>query len=55
MVGIERVSGCIYCGNRESEWVYICWEHRESVCIYAGNIESERVTIWWEYRESEWV
>ena len=23
MVGTERVSGCIYGGNIESEWVYI--------------------------------
>ena len=29
MVVIERVSGCIYGGNRESEWVYIWWEQRE--------------------------
>ena len=29
MVGTERVSVCMYCGNRESEWVYIWWEERE--------------------------
>ena len=29
MVGTERVSGGIYGGNRESEWVYIWWEHKE--------------------------
>ena len=29
IVGTERVSGCIYGGNIESEWVYIWWEHRE--------------------------
>ena len=29
MVGTERVSACMYCGNRESELVYIWWEHRE--------------------------
>ena len=29
MVGTERVSECMYGGNRESEWVYIWWEHRE--------------------------
>ena len=38
MVGTERVSGCMYGGNRE----------RVSVCIYGGNIESEWVNIWWE-------
>ena len=32
MVGTERVSGCIYGGNRESEWVYI-W--REQVTFDA--------------------
>jgi hypothetical protein len=41
MVGKERVSGCIYDGNREREWVYIWWEHRVSGSIYGGNIESE--------------
>jgi hypothetical protein len=25
----ERVRGCIYGGNKESEWVYIWWEERE--------------------------
>jgi hypothetical protein len=43
MVGTERVSGCIYGGNRE----------RVSVCIYGGNRESEWVYVWWEQRE--WV
>ena len=38
MVGTERVSGCMYGGNRE----------RVSECIYGGNIESEWVNIWWE-------
>jgi hypothetical protein len=51
MVGTERVSGCIYGENRESEWVYIWWEHRVSGSIYGGNIESEWVYIWWENRE----
>ena len=63
MVGTERVSGCIYGGNRESEWVYVWWEQRERVgvymvgtervsgCIYGGNRESEWVYIWWEQRE----
>ena len=48
MMGTERVSGCIYGGNRESEWVYIWWEQRVSGCIYGGNIESEWANIWWE-------
>jgi hypothetical protein len=58
MVGTERVSGFMYGGNRESEWVYIWWEQRERVgvymvgtervsgCIYGGNRESEWVYIW---------
>ena len=41
MVGTERVSGCIYGGNRE----------RMSGCMYGGNKESEWVYIWWEQRE----
>jgi hypothetical protein len=41
MVGTERVSECIYVGNRE----------RLSGCIYGGNRESEWVYIWWEQRE----
>ena len=41
MVGTERVSGCMYGGNRE----------RVSECIYGGNRESEWVYIWWEHRE----
>jgi hypothetical protein len=28
-VGTGGVSGCMYCGYRESEWVYVWWEHRE--------------------------
>jgi hypothetical protein len=48
MVETERVSGCIYGGNRESECVYIWWEQRERVsgCMYCGNIESEWMYIW---------
>jgi hypothetical protein len=57
------VSGCIYGGNRESEWVYIWGEQRERVglcvggrervsgCIYGGKRESEMVYVWWEQRE----
>jgi hypothetical protein len=41
MVGTERVSGCIYGGNRE----------RMSGCMHGGNKESEWVYIWWEQRE----
>ena len=48
---IERVSGCIYGGNRESEWVYIWWEQRECVGVYMVGIESEWVYVWWEQRE----
>jgi hypothetical protein len=29
MEGTEGMSGCVYGGNRESEWVYIWWEQRE--------------------------
>ena len=51
-VGTERVSACMYCGNRESEWVYIWWEQRGvSGCMYGGNRESEWVYMWWEQRE----
>ena len=35
----QRVSGCIYGGNKVSGF------------IYGGNIESEWVYIWWEQRE----
>jgi hypothetical protein len=50
-VGTERVSGCIYGGNRESEWVYVWREQRVSGGVYGGNRESDWVYIWWEHRE----
>ena len=42
MVGTERVSGCMYGGNRESEWVYVWSEQKECVGVYM--VEIERVS-----------
>jgi hypothetical protein len=49
------VSGCIYGGNRESEWVYVCWEQRERVGVYMVGTERVSGCIYGRNRESEWV
>ena len=41
MVGTERESGCIYGGNRESEWMYVWWEQRERMGVYMVGTERE--------------
>ena len=53
MVEIERLSGCIYGGKRESEWVYIWWEQRESVGVYMVGTERVSVCIYGGNRERE--